>query len=160
MADRPYLFYELTNDRRYLRVEVRRDVRVLLVDGDPRTARRDDELFYLETALRPGDRDDSQLEVTTGSKDPAGHDLVVNATPLGMKDDDPLPMDIDRIDPGTFVGEVVMKQEITPLLRAARERGCGIQIGTDMLFEQIPLYLEFFGFGRTSDELRAVARLV
>ena len=42
-----------------LRVEVRRDVRVLLVDGDPRTVRHDDELFYLETALRPGDRDDS-----------------------------------------------------------------------------------------------------
>jgi shikimate dehydrogenase len=52
-----------------------------------------------------------------------------------------------------------MKQEITPLLREARQRGCGIQIGTDMLFEQIPLYLEYFGFGTaTPDELRAVAR--
>ena len=40
-----------------------------------------------------------------------------------------------------------MQQEITPLLRAARERGCRTQVGTDMLFEQIPLYLEFFGFG-------------
>jgi len=55
---------------------------------------------------------------------------------------------------------VVMKQEITPLLRAAHERGCPTQIGTDMLFEQIPLYLEFFGFGHaTADELRAVAQL-
>jgi shikimate dehydrogenase len=46
------------------------------------------------------------------------------------------------------------------LLRAARERGCPIQVGTDMLFEQIPLYLEFFGFGSvTPDELRAVAML-
>jgi uncharacterized membrane protein len=53
------------DDMRPARLEIRRDVRVLLVDGDPRTARRDDELFYLETALRPGDRDDSQLEVTT-----------------------------------------------------------------------------------------------
>jgi shikimate dehydrogenase len=54
-----------------------------------------------------------------------------------------------------------MKQEITPLLRLARERGCGTQIGTDMLFEQIPLYLHFFGFDTTTaDELRAVARLV
>ena len=59
---------------------------------------------------------------STGSKDPAGHDLVVNATPLGMKDDDPLPMDVDRIGPGTFVGEVVMKQEITPFLRPRRTR--------------------------------------
>jgi shikimate dehydrogenase len=101
-----------------------------------------------------------KLEVTTGSKDPAGHDLVVNATPLGMKDDDPLPMDVDRIDPGTFVGEVVMKQEITPFLRAAQDKGCPIQVGKDMLFEQIPAYLEFFGFGTTTpDELRAVAKV-
>jgi shikimate dehydrogenase len=100
------------------------------------------------------------LDVRTGSSDPAGFDLVVNATPLGMSADDPLPFDVSRLSPRTFVGEVVMKQEITPLLRAARERGCQIQIGTDMLFEQIPLYLEFFGFGKTTpDELRAVATL-
>jgi shikimate dehydrogenase len=98
------------------------------------------------------------LEVVTGSKDPAGHDLVVNATPLGMKDDDPLPMDVDRIDPGTFVGEVVMRQEITAFLAAAQARGCPIQVGKDMLFEMIPAYLEFFGFGpATPEELRAVA---
>jgi shikimate dehydrogenase len=101
-----------------------------------------------------------KLEVRTGSNDPAGYDLVVNATPLGMNADDPLPLDVSRLSPRTFVGEVVMKQEVTPLLRAARERGCQIQVGTDMLFEQIPLYLEFFGFGKvTPDELRAVAML-
>jgi shikimate dehydrogenase len=100
------------------------------------------------------------LKIGVGSKDPAGFDVVVNATPLGMKDGDPLPMDVDRIAPSTFVGEVVMKQEITPFLAAARARGCQIQIGTDMLFEQIPAYLEFFGFRTTTpDELRAVAQI-
>ena len=101
-----------------------------------------------------------QIEVQTGSKDPDGYDIVVNATPLGMNDGDPLPMDVDRIAPSTFVGEVVMKQEITPFLRAAQEKGCRIQVGKDMLFEQIPAYLEFFGFGSTTpDELRAVAQI-
>jgi len=77
-----------------------------------------------------------------------------------MNADDPLPLDASRLLAPAFVGEVVMKQEIAPLLRAARERGCQVQIGTDMLFEQIPLYLEFFGFGKaTPDELRAVAML-
>jgi hypothetical protein len=57
------------DDRRFARIEVRRDLRVLIVDGDPRTSRRDDEVFYLETALRPGDRDDSQLDVTTVAPD-------------------------------------------------------------------------------------------
>jgi shikimate dehydrogenase len=101
-----------------------------------------------------------QLVVTTGSKDPAGYDLIVNATPLGMKDDDPLPFDIDRIAPTTFVGEVVMKAEYTPLLRAAKDKGCSVQVGTDMLFEMIPAYLEFFGFGTaTPDELCAVSQI-
>jgi shikimate dehydrogenase len=100
------------------------------------------------------------LDVATGSNDPAGQDLVVNATPLGMNDDDPLPMDVDRIDPSTYVGEVVMKQEITPFLAAARQKGCSIQVGSDMLFEMIPAYLEFFGFGTaTPEELRAVSRV-
>ncbi len=100
------------------------------------------------------------MKVGTGSNDPDGFDLVVNATPLGMKPGDPLPFDIARIAPTAFVGEVVMKQEYTPLLQAARERGCTVQVGTDMLFEMIPAYLEFFGFGTTTaDALRAVARL-
>jgi shikimate dehydrogenase len=100
------------------------------------------------------------LTVSTGSNDPAGFDLVVNASPLGMRDDDPLPFDVSRISPQTFVGEVVMKHEITPLLAAAKAKGCAYQVGTDMLFEMIPAYLEFFGFGSASpDELRAVAQI-
>ena len=99
-----------------------------------------------------------QIEVKTGSKDPEGYDLVVNATPLGMNDGDPLPVDVDRIAPSTFVGEVVMKQEITPFLQAAMDKGCQIQVGTDMLFEQIPVYLEYFGLPTTTPEhLRAIA---
>ncbi|SFN37330.1 shikimate dehydrogenase [Variovorax sp. OV329] len=101
-----------------------------------------------------------QLKVGTGSKDPAGFDVVVNATPLGMKEGDPLPFDISKISPQALVGEVVMKSEYTPLLRAAKDKGCMVQVGTDMLFEMIPAYLEFFGFGSTTpEELRAVAQL-
>ena len=101
-----------------------------------------------------------KLKVTTSSNDPAGYDLVVNCTPLGMKAGDPMPMDVTRIAPTTFVGEVVMKQEVTPFLAAARARGCRTQIGLDMLYEQIPAYLEFFGFRTTTpDELRAVSNV-
>jgi len=101
-----------------------------------------------------------RLEVAIRANDPAGYDLVVNATPLGMKPADPLAFDIARLAPTTWVGEVVMKQEITPLLKAAQDRGCPYVIGTDMLFEMIPAYLEFFGFGTTTpDELRAVAKV-
>ena len=101
-----------------------------------------------------------KLEVEMRSNDPAGYDLVVNGTPLGMKATDPLPFDAARLSPETFVGEVVMRQEITALLRAARAKGCRYVVGTDMLFEMIPAYLEFFGFGTsTPEELRAVAEV-
>lgn len=100
------------------------------------------------------------LQVGTGSKDPDGYDLVVNATPLGMNDSDPLPVDVARMAPSAFAGEVVMKKEMTAFLRAAQARGCEVQVGSDMLFEQIPAYLEFFGFGTATPEaLRSVARL-
>lgn len=100
------------------------------------------------------------LEVRTGSNDPAGYDVVVNATPMGMNDGDELPMEVSRIAPTSFVGEVVMKTEMTAFLRAAQARGCAVQIGSDMLFEQIPAYLEYFGLPTTTPEvLRSVARL-
>jgi shikimate dehydrogenase len=101
-----------------------------------------------------------KLVVSVGSKDPAGYDIVVNATPIGMNDGDPLPVDVERISASAFVGEVVMKQQFTPFLEAARAKGCATQVGVDMLFEQIPAYLEFFGFPTTTpDELRSVAKI-
>ncbi len=100
------------------------------------------------------------LEVQIGNNDPAGFDLVVNATPMGMSEGDPLPMDVSRIEPSAFVGEVVMKTEMTAFLTAAKARGCQVQVGSDMLFEQIPAYLEYFGFpSTTAQELRELARL-
>lgn len=100
-----------------------------------------------------------QLALVLGSADPAGQDIVANATPLGMKPGDPLPIDVTRLAPESFVGEVVMSQEITPLLAEARSRGCAYQVGTDMLFEQIPAYLDFFGLPTTTpEELRRLAR--
>ena len=100
------------------------------------------------------------MEVRTGNNDPAAHDLVVNATPMGMNEGDPLPMDVSRLSPDTFVGEVVMKAETTAFLAAAQARGCRTQVGTDMLFEQIPAYLEYFGLPTTTaDVLRRGAKL-
>jgi shikimate dehydrogenase len=101
-----------------------------------------------------------EVSVVTGSNQPEGYDLVVNATPMGMNDGDPMPVDVNRIAPDTFVGEVVMKSEMTAFLQAAKNRGCRVQIGSDMLFEQIPAYLEYFGFPTTTaQELRETAEL-
>ncbi len=100
------------------------------------------------------------VHVTAGSANPAGYDVIVNATPLGMKKDDPLPIRLEDVSPPAFVGDVVLREEMTPFLAGARARGCEVQAGLDMLFEQIPAYLEFLGFGTaSSDELRKLSQL-
>ncbi len=100
------------------------------------------------------------LRVALADNDAAGYHLVVNATPLGMGPGDPLPFEPERIEAGAFVGDVVLGAQMTPLLQAAARRGCRYLIGTDMLFEQIPAYLEFFGYGSaTAEELRALAEI-
>jgi shikimate dehydrogenase len=110
-------------------------------------------------ALRLG-KHFAQLKVLVDGNDPGGMDLVVNGTPLGMNPGDPLPLDVARLEPSTFVGEVVMKSEMTAFLTAAKARGCRVQVGMDMLFEMIPPYLEFFGYPTTTpDNLRSLARL-
>ena len=96
--------------------------------------------------------------MATAESDPAGRDIVVNATPLGMARGDPMPIDVARIAPEAFVGDVVMTAGTTPFVAAALARGCRVQPGIDMLFEQIPLYLEFFGFPTTTAaHLREIA---
>ena len=100
------------------------------------------------------------LKLGTASNDPTGFDVVVNATPMGMNEGDAMPMDASRIASSAFVGEVVMQRDMTAFLQAAKARGCAVQVGTDMLFEQIPAYLEFFGLPSTTpEELRLLASL-
>lgn len=100
------------------------------------------------------------VKVRTGTNDPSGLDIVVNASPLGMNRSDPLPVDVARLSASAFAGEVVLKQAVTPFLAAAQALGCTTQIGLDMLYEQIPAYLEFFSLPTTTaDELRAVAQI-
>ena len=101
------------------------------------------------------------LTLSLGSNDPAGFDIAINATPLGTYPGDPLPMDASRLSPSALVGEVVLKPATTPFLAAAKARGVARVTGLDMLFEQIPAYLEFFGFPTaTAAELRETAEIM
>lgn len=100
------------------------------------------------------------MDITLMHNDPAGYPLVINATPMGMREGDPLPVDVTRLMPGAFVGEVVMSQRWTPFLQAAQARGCQVLHGTDMLFEMIPAYLAFFGLSAaTPEQLRELAEI-
>ncbi|MDB5374169.1 MAG: shikimate dehydrogenase [Belnapia sp.] len=78
--------------------------------------------------------------------DPAGHELVVNATPLGLRPGDPLPLDPARLRPGQLVADVIPTPEITPLLDAARAKGCDVVSGRAMFEGQARLAAAFLGF--------------
>jgi len=49
------------------------------------------------------------------------------------------------LTPAMTVAEIVMKPETTPLLAAAKARGCTIHYGRHMLDEQVRLIAEFIG---------------
>jgi len=81
--------------------------------------------------------------VRTGSASPAGFDIAVNATPVGMQATDPLPMDVDSITADMFIGCVITAPAITPLIAAARARGCNTSTGADMFAQVRELMVEF-----------------
>ncbi|SNQ50001.1 Shikimate dehydrogenase [Frankia canadensis] len=72
-------------------------------------------------------------------------DLAVNATPLGLRPDDPLPFPPDALPAGCVVADIIMKPARTRLLAAAATLGLPTHPGIHMLAEQLDLYRSFFG---------------
>jgi shikimate dehydrogenase len=89
----------------------------------------------------------------------AGFDLVVNASPVGMKAEDPLPIDLGGLSASAVVADVVVHPQMTRLLIAARERGCFVQPGTHMMDAQIATMAKFFAFAGGDWSPEAIARL-
>lgn len=95
---------------------------VAIHDAD--AARRDDLVARL-TARFPG-------RAQAGGPDPASHDIIANATPLGMGPADPFPVDPKALHPGQFVADCVTRPEVTPLIARARAAGCTTMTGLGM----------------------------
>jgi shikimate dehydrogenase len=103
---------------------------------DVDAARRDALIAKLESKFKE--------RVVAGSADPGDAGIVVNATPLGMKPGDPLPVDVTRLAPSAFAGDVVTMPEMTAFLLTAREKGCRIQTGVGMFHGNLWLMADFF----------------
>jgi len=99
------------DDARFVRVQLARQLRALIVDGDPRTIRRDDEAFFLETALSPGERGDSRIEVA-----------VVTVEDLARRR-------LDEFDVVCLANVKALDGERAASLRAFVEKGGGLLIG-------------------------------
>ena len=106
-----------------------------LVLHDGNVARRD-ALVQILSGLGLG-------RVIAGPPDPTGFDVVVNATPMGMSPDDPLPIPAHLLTSDMFVGDVVAGRGVTPLLPAARAAGCRTADGVAMVDAGMDIILAF-----------------
>jgi shikimate dehydrogenase len=102
---------------------------------DNDVVRRDQLIEKLKTVGRS--------EINAGSADPSGFDLIANATPLGMKAGDPYPVDASRLEPGMFVGCVITSPAVSPLVLAARSKGCPTSTGIEMYNALQDLMVDF-----------------
>lgn len=79
-----------------------------------------------------------------GSDDPSGFELVVNATPMGMRPEHPFPVQVERLSPDAFVGCVITAPAVSPWVAAARAKGCRGSVGIDMYKAEQQLMIDFF----------------
>jgi shikimate dehydrogenase len=92
------------------------------------------------------------VPVEIAEEPPLKVDFAVNATPVGLKADDPLPFDPARLPVTTMVCDIIMKPRETRLLQAAQARGMRVQHGQHMMDAQVPMYLEFLGIPFPSEK--------
>lgn len=81
--------------------------------------------------------------VDTGSADPTGFDIAINATPVGMREGDPSPIHLNAITPHMFIGCVITAPAIPPLIAAARAKGCNTVTGAEMFAQVRELMVQF-----------------
>jgi shikimate dehydrogenase len=91
---------------------------------------------------------------------PKGIHYAINATPLGLKPDDPLPFDPMMLTPDVLVAEVIMSPVETPLLQRARTHGRRIHHGRHTLDHQIPIYLDWFGIDSKGIDIVRLVRTI
>ncbi len=81
--------------------------------------------------------------VTAGPADPTGCDMVCNATPMGMAEGDPLPIDPKLLKASMFVGDVIAGHGLTQFLKLAQAAGCKTADGDQMVEAVQEMMLDF-----------------
>ena len=104
-------------------------------------------------------RDLAEVDAVVTEARGKGFDVLVNASPLGMHPDDPMPLDMSGVTSEAIVGDVVISDDMTPLLRAAHVRCCHVQHGSAMTDHQAAEMARFLGLEGgdwSPDAIRAV----
>jgi len=82
--------------------------------------------------------------LTAATSTAADVDMIVNASPVGMRPGDGLPGDIGTLSPDTLIGDVVITESPTALIQHALRHGCRYVNGHDMHSGQIEALMNFF----------------
>ncbi|HXP77530.1 MAG TPA: NAD(P)-binding domain-containing protein [Stellaceae bacterium] len=83
--------------------------------------------------------------IVAGAPTAEGHDMIVNASPVGMRAGDGLPAPLGPLDPKTLAFDVVVSKEPTPFMRHARSFGCATLGGYAMMPAQVDEAIAFLG---------------
>lgn len=103
---------------------------------DPQAQRADALVRVLRGAFPACD-----LAVATSK--PADVDMVVNASPVGMRPDDAMPGELGPLSADTLVGDVVITAEPTAIIRHGLANGCVCVTGRDMHAGQVDALMNF-----------------
>lgn len=106
-----------------------------LFDSNPASLKR------LEDDLRA--RDGATLIRRSAPVTQAEHNLIVNATPCGMRASDPLPIDLAGASPDALVADLIMKPAQTRLLEDAKARGLTTHLGRHLLESSVETMAAF-----------------
>jgi shikimate dehydrogenase len=83
------------------------------------------------------------VELAKGTTDPSEFDLVVNATPSGMREGDPLPFLPANLRKEMFVACVITAPALSPVVSLARDLGCATSTGGQMHAAQQQMLVDF-----------------
>lgn len=85
-------------------------------------------------------------------------DLLINATPVGMKPNDPALVKTEDLQPGMLVYDLIYNPAETALLQAAKSRGAKVANGLGMLFYQGVLAFQHWGDIELAPAIKAIMR--
>lgn len=114
----------------------------LATGGLRELAIHDGDLARRDTLVQRLDRL-GHCRVSSGSSDPTGFDIAINATPMGMSEGDPLPINAMKFTSNMFVGCVITAPMVTSMIAAAQAQGCKTLTGVEMFAQVKDLMVEF-----------------
>jgi shikimate dehydrogenase len=113
--------------------------------GIAKLVMHDKDTAKLENLMTRIKQEFPEVDLCLGREDRLPIGIAINATPLGMKEDDALSIDLQKIPRGAVVADVVTKPERTKLLEEAARLGFKTVSGRFMHEGQVSVLTEFFG---------------